>query len=86
MQKKLDYLQVGTIVDTAGLHESMAIEKERIISGFLSRYKLCKESQVVDLVGEIQTDFFATGRYVPGEFKVKLTLTRSRDSFCLMGV
>ena len=75
----------GYYKDDAGLHDSIDIDGAKVNSGFLKRFNLCKESKVVDLIGEIQTDFFATGRYVPGELKVKLTLTRNKDSFCIMG-
>ena len=78
----------GYFEDQPGVFDSIELKNDRqnhVNSGFVKRYTLCRDSAIVDLIGDIQADFFATGKYVPGELKTKLTLTRSKDSFCIMG-
>jgi hypothetical protein len=65
----------GYYEDDPGLFDSIELDetKNLVNSGFLKRYSLCKESSIVDRKGDVQADFFATGKYVPGELKTKLT-------------
>jgi hypothetical protein len=77
----------GYYEDDPGLFDSIDLNENNnlVNSGFRKRFSLCKESSIADLIGDVQADFFATGKYVPGELKTKLTLTRAKDSFCIMG-
>jgi len=53
-------------------------------SGHARRALFTAESKEVDLVGRLHSDIFFQSRYMLNEVTVKIKLTRSKDSFCLM--
>ena len=52
--------------------------------GLAARASFTAESREVDLIGRLHTEIFFQSRYMLNEVNVKIKLTRSRDSFCLM--
>ena len=53
-------------------------------SGLALRAAFTVQSREVDLLGRIHSDIFFQSRYMLNEVNVKIKLTRSRDTFCLM--
>jgi hypothetical protein len=53
-------------------------------SGFLKRRHLTRNSRVLDLMGRLHADIFFQERYLLNNVDLKVRLTRSKDSFCLM--
>ena len=53
-------------------------------SGLHSRALFTDNSHVVDMIGRIHSDIFFQSRYMLNEVNVKISLSRSKDSFCLM--
>lgn len=53
-------------------------------SGFVKRRQLSRNSRVLDLMGRLHADIFFQERYLLNNVDLKIRLTRSKDSFCLM--
>ncbi len=59
-------------------------EGENVNKGFVKRHEIIKGSKVFDMYWW-HTDLFAQERFLTGDIKVKLRLSRSKDSFCIIG-
>jgi hypothetical protein len=71
--------------DDAGCFDSKELNGENSNTGFISRHEIIKGSKVFDMYGRLHGDLFAQERFLTGDIKVKIRLTRSKDSFCLIG-
>ena len=71
--------------DDAKYFDSIDLEGENVNKGFVKRHEIIKGSKVFDMYGRLHTDLFAQERFLTGDIKVKLRLSRSKDSFCLIG-
>jgi hypothetical protein len=54
-------------------------------SGLVKRTEFITLSKEVDLIGRLHSDLFFQSRYMLNEVNTRIKLTRSKDSFCLMG-
>jgi hypothetical protein len=84
--------------DSPGQFENLAIsnedaEKKKVLTnrGFLMRRERCAvqnrvdEKHIFEMSGPIFSDIFKTNKYLPNNVEINIKLTRSKDSFCLMG-
>lgn len=53
--------------------------------GYIKRKLLTAASQTIEMMGRLHSDLFAQDRYLINNVDMKITLTRSKDVFCLMG-
>jgi hypothetical protein len=53
-------------------------------AGLYQRALFTDGSDTVDMIGRIHSDIFFQSRYMLNEVNVKICLSRSKDSFCLM--
>jgi len=53
-------------------------------AGLATRAGFTNRNGIVDMMGKIHSDIFYIDRYMMNEVNVKLKLSRSKDSFCLM--
>ncbi|XP_060100324.1 uncharacterized protein F54H12.2-like [Heteronotia binoei] len=67
----------------AGQHESTILTNP-VNKGFAKTAELMAESRVIDLLGRVQADLFFQEKLLLNKVDVKIKLTRSRDTFCLM--
>ena len=70
--------------DEAGKMDSRAVDANAN-KGFLTRRRKARESRTIEMMGRIHTDIFFQERYMLNEVGVKVRLTRSKDTFCLIG-
>ncbi|XP_060118353.1 uncharacterized protein F54H12.2-like [Heteronotia binoei] len=73
----------GFYKDTAGQHDSTILTIP-VNKGFSKRAELTAESRVIDLLGHLHADLFFQEKLLLNGVDVKIKLTRSRDTFCLM--
>ena len=71
--------------DEAGKMESNDPTVDTANAGLKKRAVFTAESNEVDLVGRLHTDIFFQSRYMLNEVNTRIKLSRSKDSFCLMG-
>ena len=55
-------------------------------AGYVRRKLKTRESLSVELLGKLHSDLFAQERYMINNVDIRITLTRSKDAFCLMGI
>ncbi|XP_033729791.1 uncharacterized protein F54H12.2-like [Pecten maximus] len=53
--------------------------------GYIKRKLSTATSRSVEMMGRLHSDLFAQERYLVNNVNMKITLTRSKDVFCLMG-
>ena len=68
--------------DTAGAMEDMDAKGEN--EGFLERYKYCKESNTIEMMGRIHHDMFQQEKLLLNKVDINITLSRSASEFCLL--
>ncbi|XP_060100397.1 uncharacterized protein F54H12.2-like [Heteronotia binoei] len=68
--------------DTAAQHESTAMDGDN--KGFVKRAALAAESRKIDLLGQLHSDLFFQEKLLLNGMDVKIKLTCSKDTFCLM--
>jgi len=66
-----------TVIEEAGGHRSN--------SGLQKRREFVARSREFDMIGRIHGDIFFQERYMLNEVGMRITLVRSKDTFCLMG-
>ena len=70
--------------DEAGKMESNNPTVADTNEGLKTRASFTAGGREVDLVGRLHADIFFQSRYMLNEINIKIKLTRSKDSFCLM--
>ena len=80
--KKKSILQTqGFYEDTPGHLEDTTVHN----AGFTARKALMKKSSEIELVGRLNSELFSQERLLPSNTDLKIKLTRTKDSFALMG-
>ncbi|XP_066486401.1 vomeronasal type-2 receptor 26-like [Tiliqua scincoides] len=68
--------------DTPGEHDSADLDGHN--QGFIKRVGLTAESRKIELLGHLHADLFFQEKLLLNGVDMKIKLTRSKDSFCLM--
>ena len=69
------YKDTATKLDT--------IDDENV--GYVKRKLKASDSKVIEMMGKLHSDLFAQERYLINNVDIRITLSRSKDTFCLMG-
>ena len=60
------------------------LEETDINEGLKKRYELTRESQTLDMIGQLHCDIFQQNRLLLNLVDLKIKLTRSKPNFCLL--
>ncbi|XP_067391283.1 uncharacterized protein F54H12.2-like [Emydura macquarii macquarii] len=69
--------------DTPGQHKDTVLDGDNL--GFVRRANLTVQSRAIELLGHLHSDLFFQEKLLLNGVDVKIKLTRSKDTFCLMG-
>ncbi|GBN02330.1 hypothetical protein AVEN_260394-1 [Araneus ventricosus] len=72
--------------DVASKHDSVELANvgDNANSGYQTRYNICKDSKLMDMIGPLHFDLGNQSKYLINSVNLRIKLERNKDSFALM--
>ncbi|GFR06394.1 uncharacterized protein F54H12.2 [Trichonephila clavata] len=72
--------------DTASKHDLVELTNvaDNVNSGYQTRYNICKDSKLMDLIGPLHFDLGNQSKFLINSMNLRIKLERNKDSFTMM--
>ncbi|GFR30407.1 uncharacterized protein TNCT_620011 [Trichonephila clavata] len=72
--------------DTASKHDLVELTNvaDNVNSGYQTRYNICKDSKLMDLIGPLHFDLGNQSKFFINSVNLRIKLERNKDSFTMM--